>query len=97
MTGAARGRREPMRYRVRNAAGEELVVPSLAVLHALYDQGFLSDDDLVRQETSDRWVRAGAMPALHGVRALRGDLRRLWPIAAAAIALAAALALLLHR
>jgi len=95
---AAPGRRGRMRYRVRNAAGEELIVPSLADLHALYDQGFLSDDDLVRAETSERWVPAGAMPALHGVRERRADPKRLWPIAAAVVALAAALALLLrHR
>ncbi len=86
-----------MRYHVRNSEGEELVVPSLADLHALYDQGFLSDDDLVRADRSDRWVRAGAMPALHGVRVRRADVRRLWPIVAAAVALAAALALLLGR
>jgi len=86
-----------MRYRVRNAAGEELVVPSLADLHALYDQGFLSDDDLVRAETSERWVAAGEMPALHGVRERRADWKRLWPIAAAAVGLAAAIALLLAR
>ncbi len=86
-----------MRYRVRNAEGKELVVPSLGDLHALYDQGFLSDDDLVRQETSERWVRAGAMPALHGVRERRADARRLLPVLAAMVALAAALALLLAR
>ena len=59
-----------MRYFVRNAEGQELVVPSLADLHALYDQGFLADEDLVRAETADRWIRAGAMPALHGAKKL---------------------------
>jgi hypothetical protein len=86
-----------MRYLVRDADGRELLVPSLADLHALYQQGFLGDEDLVRAETSERWVRAGAMPALHGVRYRRTDPRRLWALAFAGIALAAALGLLLGR
>jgi hypothetical protein len=87
----------PMRYYVRDAEGRELLVPSLGDLHALYAQGFLGDEDLVRQETSDRWVRAGAMPALHGVRMRRADPRKVWLLAAAAVALAAGVALLLRR
>jgi hypothetical protein len=83
-----------MRYRVRNAQGEELVVPSLPVLHDLYEHGFLADDDLVRSETSTRWVRAGALPALHGVRERRADPRKVAVLVAAAVALVAALALL---
>jgi hypothetical protein len=86
-----------MRYFVRNPGGEELVVPSLGDLHALYSQGFLADEDLVRAETSDRWVRAGAMPALHGVRMRRTDPRRLGLLVLAAVALAAAVALLVAR
>jgi hypothetical protein len=86
-----------MKYLVRDHEGHELVVPSLPDLHALYAQGFLADDDLVRQETSDRWVRAGAMPALHGVRLRRADPRKVWLLAAAAAALAAGVALLLAR
>jgi hypothetical protein len=78
-----------MRYRVRNAAGDELVVPSLSVLHDLYSHGFLADDDLVRAETSSLWVRAGALPALHGVRERRADPRKV-----ALLALAAAVATL---
>jgi hypothetical protein len=84
------------RYVVRNAAGEELVVPSLADLHALYTHGFLADDDLVRQERSQAWVRAGEMPALHGARELRRDPKRLLAVAAALVALAAAIGLLLR-
>ena len=59
--------------------------------------GFLGDEDLVRSETSDRWVRAGAMPALHGVRLRRSDRRKLWLLAAAAAALAAGLGILVAR
>jgi hypothetical protein len=86
-----------MRYHVRNARGEELVVPSLPVLHDLYQHGFLADDDLVRSETSARWVRAGALPALHGVRERRADPRRVALLVAAAVALAAAFAFLSGR
>jgi hypothetical protein len=86
-----------MRYLVRNARGEELVVPSLSVLHDLYQHGFLADDDLVRSETSARWTRAGALPALHGVRETRADPRRVALLVAAAVALAAAFAFLSGR
>jgi hypothetical protein len=84
-----------MRYHVRNAEGEELVVPTLRDLHDLYTHGFLSDDDLVRSETAARWVRAGAMPALHGVREKRADPRRMALLLAAVIALAIGIGLLL--
>jgi len=86
-----------MKYRVRNAEGQELEIPSLADLHALYDGGFLGDDDLVRAETSARWVRAGVMPALRGVRDRRADPRKMAMLLAAALAIAAGLALLLAR
>ncbi len=78
-----------MRYHVRNAAGEELTVPSLSVLHDLYEHGFLGDDDLVRSETSSRWVRAGSLPALHGIRERRADPRTVAVLVAAAVVLAA--------
>jgi hypothetical protein len=84
-----------MRYFVRDTGGRELVVPTLRDLHALYVHGFLSDDDLVRGETTTRWVRAGAMPALHGVREKRADPRKMLMLLAAAVALAAAIAWLL--
>jgi hypothetical protein len=71
--------------------------PLLADLHDLYAHGFLADDDLVRAETSPRWVRAGAMPALHGVRERRSDPRRVGMLLAALIALAAGLGFLLAR
>jgi hypothetical protein len=83
-----------MSYRVRNAAGEELVVPTLAALHDLYRHGFLGDDDLVRAETATRWVRAGVLPALHGVRERRRDPRTFLVLVVAAAALVGGLALL---
>jgi hypothetical protein len=86
--------RKRMRYLVRNARGEELLVPSLTVLHDLYVHGFLADDDLVRAETSPRWIRAGALPALHGIRERRADPRKVALLVAAAAALAAGVALL---
>jgi hypothetical protein len=86
--------RDGVRYRVRNVRGEELVVPSLPVLHDLYAHGFLADDDLVRSETSSRWVRAGAFPALHGVRERRSDPRKVALLVVAAAVLAAGFALL---
>ena len=86
-----------MRYHVRNARGEELVVPTLRELHDLYAHGFLADEDLVRAESATRWVRAGALPALHGVRERRADPRKMAILLAAAIAVAAGIAILLVR
>lgn len=84
-----------MRYIVKDARGEERVVPTLHDLHVLYRHGFFTDDDLVRGETATRWVRVGAMPALRGVREKRADPRRMLFLLAACIALAAAVAWLL--
>jgi hypothetical protein len=84
-----------MRYHVRNASGEELVVPSLRDLHDLYNHGFLADDDLVRSERATAWIRAGAMPALHGVRELRADPKKMALLLAAAIAVATGIGILL--
>jgi hypothetical protein len=86
-----------MRYFVRNQRGEELIVPSLADLHGLYSQGFLEDDDLVRAENAEHWVRAGRMPALAGVRHTRREPGKLALLVAAAVALVALVALLLAR
>ncbi|HET6440088.1 MAG TPA: hypothetical protein VFG59_18640 [Anaeromyxobacter sp.] len=86
------------RYVVRNARGEELVVPSLADLHALYAHGFLHDDDLVRQERSKSFVPAGRFPALHGVRAARRESPlRVTGLVLALLVLAAVLGLVLAR
>ncbi|WP_041454069.1 hypothetical protein [Anaeromyxobacter sp. K] len=91
-------RRKPMRYHVRDASGRELVVPSLADLHALYAHGFLADDDLVRAETSDRWTRAGAMHALQGVRESRAESpRKVALLVAALVVVATAIGILLSR
>ena len=87
-------RRKRMSYRVRGPDGEELVVPSLSVLHDLYDHGFLGDDDLVRAETATGWVRAGSLPALHGVRERKRDPRTVILLVVAAAALVAGLVLL---
>ncbi len=83
------------RYQVRDAQGRELTVPSLDDLHALYDQGFLGDDDLVRQERGGDWVRAGAMPALAGARHRRTGPRWILLVLASAVALTAAIGLML--
>jgi hypothetical protein len=85
-----------MRYVIRNAKGEELVCPSLADLHALYAQGFLGDEDLVRAENSRRFVQVGDMPALRGVREKRADPRKVAFLLAAAVILVLALALLVR-
>lgn len=85
-----------MRYLVRDAAGHELVVPTLRDLHRLYVGGFLGDDDLVRAESATRWTRAGAMPALVGARERHADPRKLLLLLAAGIALALAGAFLLR-
>jgi len=86
------------RYVVRNARGEELLVPSLSDLHALYQGGFLADADLVRPERSDRFVAVGAFPALHGVRERRAESpRKVALLVAALMVLATAVGILLAR
>jgi hypothetical protein len=86
-----------MRYFVRNARGEELTCPTLGDLAALYAQGFLEDHDLVRAERSERWVPAGKLPALRGLRDRRREPWKVTALLAAAMLLALALALLLGR
>jgi len=85
------------RYFVRELGGRELVCPSLADLHALYTQGFFGEDDEVRAEGSERWVRAGDMPALAGARERRSDPRRMRALLLASIAAALLGGLLLAR
>jgi hypothetical protein len=84
-----------MRYHVKNAQGEELVVPTLRDLHRLYTGGFLADDDLVRSDSATVWIRAGAMPALQGVREIKSDPRKMALLLAAAIALSVGIGILL--
>jgi hypothetical protein len=90
-------RRARRRYLVKGADGRELVCPSLADLHALYAQGFLTDDDLVRAEGADAWVPLGRMEALHGVRDTKHDPRRMLLLLAAAAALSLGIWLLARR
>ncbi len=86
------------RYVVRNASREELVVPSLADLHALYSHGFIQDGDLVRQERSSVWTPVARFPALHGVRESRAESpAKVAVLIAAAMAVALGLGLLLGR
>jgi hypothetical protein len=90
-------RRARRRYLVKAADGRELVCPSLADLHALYVQGFLTDDDLVRAEGAGDWVPLGRMEALHGVREARRDPRRVLLLLAATAALSLGIWLLVRR
>jgi hypothetical protein len=85
------------RYLVRDRDGRELTVPSLAELATLHRSGFLADDDLVRQERAQRWVRAGDLPALHGQRLARREWRWVWAVLLGAALVVGALALLLRR
>jgi len=85
------------RYLVRGPDGKELVCPSLADLHALYAHGFLGDEDLVKMEGAGEWLPAGRMPALHGVREVRKDPRRMALLLAATLAVGLVVALLLKR
>jgi hypothetical protein len=90
--------RTTTRYVVRNTRGEELVVPSLRDLHALYNQGFLQDEDEVRSERAEHFTPVGAFPALHGVREQRAESpRKVALLVAALMVLAVALGLLLAR
>ena len=86
-----------MKYFVRNARGEELTCPTLGDLAALYSQGFFEDHDLVRAERSQRWVPAGSLPALRGLRERRREPWKVMALLAAATLLALAVALLVGR
>ncbi len=83
------------RYVVRNARAEELVIPSLDDLRALYQQGFLDDRDQVRQERAATWTTLGEFHALHGLRQARRERpARMAAVLVAALALAAALGIM---
>ena len=56
-----------MKVYVRHGEGE-LMFPSFKEFQTMYRVKFVAPDDLVRRENSDRWVRAGDMPELRGVR-----------------------------
>jgi hypothetical protein len=91
-------RKTVTRYHVRDRDGNELTVPSLTDLHALYAHGFLTDDDWVRSERSQRWVPAGQLDALAGARETRTtEPRNLLAFVAALVALAIGIGLLIAR
>lgn len=56
-----------MKFYVRNEHGE-LVVPTYGELRKLYEKQFIDDEDEVRREGSDRWIKAGQMPELREAR-----------------------------
>jgi hypothetical protein len=55
-----------MKVYVRHGDGE-LMFPSFKEFQAMYRLKFIAPDDLVRRETSERWLRAGDLPELRGV------------------------------
>lgn len=48
--------------------GRELTVNSMAELRTLYLRQFVSDEDEIRREGSDRWQKAGLMPDLKSAK-----------------------------
>ncbi len=56
-----------MKFQIRTRDGE-LTVGSYAELRVLYQRQFVGDDDEVRREGSDRWVKAGTMPDLQAIK-----------------------------
>jgi hypothetical protein len=57
--------------------GRELVFPSFQDFQSMYRLKFVSPDDLVRRETSGRWLRAGDLPELRSLHLYdRGGRRR---------------------
>ncbi len=59
-----------MKFFIRTERGE-LTVQSYAELRTLYQRQFLSDEDEVRRDGSDRWTKAGQMPDLRAIRPQR--------------------------
>lgn len=55
-----------MKIYVRHEEGE-LVFPSFMDFQNMYRLRFVSPDDMVRRETSDRWIRAGDLPELRAM------------------------------
>lgn len=47
---------------------DELMIPSFKEFLTLYRIKFVTPDDFIRRENSDRWVRVGDMPELRGVK-----------------------------
>lgn len=55
-----------MKIYVRSEGGE-LEFPSFKDFQNMYRLNFISPDDMVRRETSDRWMRAGDLPELRSM------------------------------
>jgi hypothetical protein len=55
-----------MRFHVRSG-DRELVFPSFRDFQAMYRQGFVAPDDLVRRENGTRWAKARDLPELRSV------------------------------
>ncbi|MGC3998488.1 MAG: hypothetical protein QM767_13900 [Anaeromyxobacter sp.] len=91
-------RRVATRYVVRDREGHELIVPTLATLHHLYLHGFLSDDDQVRPERSQRWETVRDYRGLDGARETRPpSARKVLLVLGALVLVALALGLLFGR
>jgi hypothetical protein len=45
----------------------ELMFPSFKDFQTMYRLKFIAPDDLVRRETSDRWIAAGDLPELRNL------------------------------
>lgn len=52
-----------MKFYVRHGE-KELTFPTMQELQTMYRLKFIAPEDLVRRETSDRWVPAGDLPEL---------------------------------
>jgi hypothetical protein len=56
-----------MRQIVKTPDGE-LSYGSMVEVRALYEQGFISPEDLIRPEDSTRWVKASTLSTLRGAQ-----------------------------
>ncbi len=56
-----------MRYQVK-VDDEMLTFNSIKELEKMYIHGFVSPEDMVRPENSERWVPAGTMPVLRAAK-----------------------------
>ena len=55
-----------MKFYVRHE-GQELMFPSFKDFQSMYRMKFIGEDDLVRRESSERWVRVGDLPELRSI------------------------------
>lgn len=56
-----------MRHIVKTTDGE-LTYGSMTEIKVLYEQGFISPEDLIRPEDSTRWIKAEAHSVLRGAQ-----------------------------